>query len=130
MASAGIGTGSLLGSERMGALAAASWRCAGRFSCADGTDVFSESAPLIAAIAMDTSHLSEIRLDMLRYCDSMGLVPYDGMPVGKCGESSGEDSSFSTESAEGFWNLPAFEEVFQRNRRRAFGTCPHSRRTL
>ena len=86
------GTGSSLGSRRMGALAAASWGCAGRFYCADGTDVFSESAPLIAAIAMDTSQLSEIQLDMLRYSDSMGLVSYAGMPVGKCGESSGEDS--------------------------------------
>uniref|UniRef100_A0A6B0UZ67 Uncharacterized protein n=1 Tax=Ixodes ricinus TaxID=34613 RepID=A0A6B0UZ67_IXORI len=92
---AGTGTGSSLGCRRVGALAAASWGCAGRFYCADGadvTDVFSELAPLIAAIAMDTSQLCEIQLDIFRYSDSMGLVSYAGIPVGKCGESSVEDS--------------------------------------
>ncbi|KAG0414653.1 hypothetical protein HPB47_008196, partial [Ixodes persulcatus] len=44
------------------------------------------SAPLIAAIAMDTSQLSEIQLYMSRYSDSMGLVPYADAPVCRGGQ--------------------------------------------
>lgn len=68
------------------------------FYCADGADakdIFSNSAPLINAITMNTLQMSEIQLDTLRYSDNMGLVPYDSTNFGMCGESSVGDFSSS-----------------------------------
>uniref|UniRef100_A0A147BBT2 Uncharacterized protein n=1 Tax=Ixodes ricinus TaxID=34613 RepID=A0A147BBT2_IXORI len=79
------------GSRRAGALRRAGGVPVGfttGFCCTNGagaTDIFSKTAPLIIAIAMDTSQMSKIQLYMLCYSDSMGLVPYANT---KCSRST------------------------------------------
>ncbi|KAG0433733.1 hypothetical protein HPB47_019635 [Ixodes persulcatus] len=73
---------------------------------------------------MDTSQVSEIRIDMLHYSESTGLVPYPDTPAGKCGESSDEDSSSSSESDDKEWRLQ-YTRTDSGGHETAAGRCTH-----